>query len=82
MEKIINIITLNPLILFILILILFLIGICIFKLIQPDFTTGINLKGHIGELEGNINLNLYENFDESCPCGVSDDGNCRNCNTG
>lgn len=78
MDKLYNLIS-NPLFTSLILIVLFLIGISIFKLIQSDFNTGIYLKGHIGDLKGNLNTNLYEKFDDSCPCGTTDEGNCKIC---
>lgn len=69
----------NPLIGVLLALSILIIGIVIFKLMQPDFNVGLKLGGNIGKYNGEIDLNLYENYENSCPCGVTDDGSCADC---
>ena len=78
MEKLYNIIS-NPLFTSLILIILFLIGLSIFKLMKSDFNTSLYLKGHIGNLKENLNNNLYEKIDDSCPCGTTDEGNCKTC---
>lgn len=71
MDKLYNLIS-NPLFTSLVAIILFLIGLSIFKLIKSDFNTGIYLKE-------NLNTKSYEKFDDSCPCGTTDEGSCKIC---
>lgn len=66
MDKLYNLIS-NPLFTSLILITLFLIGLSIFKLLQSDFNAD------------NLNTNLYEKFDDSCPCGTTDEGSCKIC---
>lgn len=78
MDKLYNLIS-NPLFISLILIIILLVGLSIFKLFKSDFNASIYLKGDIGDLKGNLNTNLYEKFDDLCPCGTTDEGNCKTC---
>mgnify|MGYP001159739117 CR=1 FL=1 len=78
MDKLYNLIS-NPLFTSLILIILFLIGISILKLVKSDFNTNLYLKGHVNNKKDNLNNNLYEKIDDSCPCGTTDEGNCKTC---
>ena len=60
MAKSDNMIT-NPLVITIIIIILLIIVLFIIKLAIPSFNAGIQLKGNLGKLGGNIKLETFHN---------------------